>query len=1339
MKKLLFFVMLFSMARLPYAQCPDNATDDVRVVYASAFLVPGGISLNLCKHHSLHNEVVFQFNPDFNLAPNQTLWLYFGDGQSKQIIDGETVLHSYPVNAGSGNVTYSLHLLLKEPNQVDNVSNNEDLVLKITTSLGGLGYTPPDEIWDISTFLTYPAPVQGAFPPGSPYNGNAVGGASAYIKYAPAHNGKLIKPLIFVDGIDFSSKTYTYNGSTVRHGTTGWDIFMLGNDGSEPNPYDNEPSEFSYYPSALNTFLSSPNDYDVIFLDFENGTDWIQKNGLVLVELIKRINIRKASDASTGAVVCDNAIIGASMGGLVAKWALSYMEENNISHQCHTYVSFDSPHRGAHIPLGIQSFIFQLNQLGQDEDNLWERLNAPAARQILLYNLGAASERGEIGLDNEQIDACNHILDSHDPVEFGFDKSAEMRSNFAGQMASLGYPQTTRNVAISCGSRAGNKLPFDDGADYFFSKLKIDRCLHGNVYWAEMAAIGGKSMFVEDWMYFCSDGGLGFGCTKHDLPTTPDCLYMGLMPNGYTCIFGNEVPAYFNKFTVTDNGLLPSLDNAPGCRRGDLLTIHDLLVKNKPSSSDVELTVNEAGYTSFMPTLSLLDIQWPMDNEHLVREFDPNLIVATGLTPFQAVYAPDINLRHIELTAAMVNFTLAQLAIGRAEAESGTLNLSSGQRYNYGYRKNRVPDAIINGGARLAVNITGTTNYMTPQDPLANMAHFEVFTGGGCDPGKTITVKSGGTLQIGDPSSAKTGYLHALPLAVVHIESGGTLRVSKASGLRIYKGATLILDPGAIVDLESAGSNILIEGDLVVNGDIVFKGLGYFDFSAGNKLVFGPGYNTFNLNGAGKDQRFVRLSSYLDIDAGHRLNWSRGLVEVSNSINLSTSAGLDFTEMTLHGMGAATAIDASHAGAITLDHCKVEYLDAAIIGDGLYGCTISNSDFSHYNDRQLNWQNALGVTVRNSNFDGAGATHALWCENVVLVNLSGSSFSGHGTPLPGNYTESDLLSAQAAVQLFEVTACLVAACNFSNNSVGIGAADDTRPANIYVYHSSSFIDHDAAIAVFGDQTRGAVLSDCSLFSGNKSSIRGRDISLMIDSWNSKIFSIDTDTPNRFLRKSFGAGSESHVRICYDLKGVGGSNMMRNNFWGFESSAAADPNPLPLLFLQNPTCSANISVPAIAPVSSIRIPTCGVPHDPHDDELKQPGSDCTLATGMTPNSPTVDEQFHLGSYMMRYDNFDAAIEVLRPVAALWQPEMGTYSSNCQQYIKVSKAFIDANDASNLPRSGAAPKQAQASGSLLITPNPANSVAIMHLTDEEHQLNVWNAQGRLVLKTSATGNS
>ncbi len=60
MKKLFFVVMLLSMTRTIYAQCPDNATDDVRVVYARASLVSGGLYFNLCSDHSLHNELIFR-------------------------------------------------------------------------------------------------------------------------------------------------------------------------------------------------------------------------------------------------------------------------------------------------------------------------------------------------------------------------------------------------------------------------------------------------------------------------------------------------------------------------------------------------------------------------------------------------------------------------------------------------------------------------------------------------------------------------------------------------------------------------------------------------------------------------------------------------------------------------------------------------------------------------------------------------------------------------------------------------------------------------------------------------------------------------------------------------------------------------------------------------------------------------------------------------------------------------------------------------------------------------------------------------------------------------------
>ena len=45
------------------------------------------------------------------------------------------------------------------------------------------------------------------------------------------------------------------------------------------------------------------------------------------------------------------------MGGQIARYALSYMEANNLPHNTRLYVSLDSPHNGANIPIGLQHFI----------------------------------------------------------------------------------------------------------------------------------------------------------------------------------------------------------------------------------------------------------------------------------------------------------------------------------------------------------------------------------------------------------------------------------------------------------------------------------------------------------------------------------------------------------------------------------------------------------------------------------------------------------------------------------------------------------------------------------------------------------------------------------------------------------------------------------------------------------------------------------------------------------------------------------------------------------------------------------------------------------------------
>jgi hypothetical protein len=92
-------------------------------------------------------------------------------------------------------------------------------------------------------------------------------------------------------------------------------------------------------------------DYDIIWVDWNNGTDFIQKNAYVLEEVIKWVNEEKLANGSSQS----NIVLGASMGGLIARFALKDMEDRGTTPtQTSLYVSFDAPHQGANFPVGYQ-------------------------------------------------------------------------------------------------------------------------------------------------------------------------------------------------------------------------------------------------------------------------------------------------------------------------------------------------------------------------------------------------------------------------------------------------------------------------------------------------------------------------------------------------------------------------------------------------------------------------------------------------------------------------------------------------------------------------------------------------------------------------------------------------------------------------------------------------------------------------------------------------------------------------------------------------------------------------------------------------------------------------
>lgn len=235
MKYYICLLFTFCLCQLKI-NAQSYTSDDVRILPVEIrwnYVTSNTYTVNFARYHSLHNEIIFQINTDGIASQFLVTWFDPGDGSGFQAVtpSDKDVQIVYPLLGA--NTDYSLIFELRDANSTVWGTVHRIVTIKANSSFSSAGYSSPDEVWDISSTATFTPPVAGSFPAGSPYNNNLLSGASAYIKYAPGHNGKLLKPLIFVDGIDFDAGEYTFNGEVVRHGSTGWDVFLMGNDASE--------------------------------------------------------------------------------------------------------------------------------------------------------------------------------------------------------------------------------------------------------------------------------------------------------------------------------------------------------------------------------------------------------------------------------------------------------------------------------------------------------------------------------------------------------------------------------------------------------------------------------------------------------------------------------------------------------------------------------------------------------------------------------------------------------------------------------------------------------------------------------------------------------------------------------------------------------------------------------------------------------------------------------------------------------------------------------------------------------------------------------------------------
>ena len=217
-------------------------------------------------------------------------------------------------------------------------------------------------------------------------------------------------------------------------------------EGFEPFPNNDTTRMYRKWLYAWENLIKD-RGYDLVTVKFLNNHDYIQHNAQVVREMLHYVNQTKVGHY-------ENVITGESMGGLTTRIALAEMEEAGETHNVRLYISFDSPHGGANMPLSIQEFVDDaLNNYIVDiiggiayfldflsfitpgvpssdfGDGLYDAIsdveqvyNAPASRQMLIRHR-----------EHKHVINPDHL-------------------DFRALLNGVGYPEHSRNVTVINGS-----------------------------------------------------------------------------------------------------------------------------------------------------------------------------------------------------------------------------------------------------------------------------------------------------------------------------------------------------------------------------------------------------------------------------------------------------------------------------------------------------------------------------------------------------------------------------------------------------------------------------------------------------------------------------------------------------------------------------------------------------------------------------------------------------------------------------------------------------------------------------------------------------------------------
>lgn len=280
------------------ANITEHAENDEDIEFENVTLFSGSV----LHSKSYSSDIEFYWNSQ-NYFSNQngteSLSINFGDETGWHVLP----MNSYEVFYVSYSCVGDKNITFRSINGIDTTYSFSSITVLqsqpiIPTSVDTLSVNVEDSTDNSQSRMAIPG------------NGNLL--VSGEYVYFQGYDGKLDKPVIFIEGFDIAG---TENSFTL----VGY------------NHLEN-----------LNS-----NGYDVFYLSFINSGKSLLENALIVKELIKFINDNKVDHF-------EGVLYGESMGGILGRIALKQLENEGYDHQIGLFVANDSPMKGANIPLGLQ-------------------------------------------------------------------------------------------------------------------------------------------------------------------------------------------------------------------------------------------------------------------------------------------------------------------------------------------------------------------------------------------------------------------------------------------------------------------------------------------------------------------------------------------------------------------------------------------------------------------------------------------------------------------------------------------------------------------------------------------------------------------------------------------------------------------------------------------------------------------------------------------------------------------------------------------------------------------------------------------------------------------------